>query len=553
MKVYKGIGASAKIAAAPIVFYKKETNAKNNMDFSGAVRECIKESEHLYKKTLGEIGEEQAKIFLAYKMLFEDEMFISPMKKRIDLNENAKDVIMQESEKMASVLLKKKSEYLKQRADDIKYAANMIISKMEGISASYKLPEGDKKFILASKELTPADTMHFNPNRLAGLAVCYGGAASHTVILAKSLGIAAVVGIEDLEPVECDDAIIDGYSGKLILNPDSETKKIYETKQNEQEEIDAKIQSLKTSETQSKDKKRIHLLVNIGKPEDLNDFDNMQTDGVGLFRSEFLYTGERCEPSIEKQIKEYEKAIDKTAGKIFTIRTLDVGGDKKIDYLYSIKEENPFLGNRGIRLCFSNPNIFSNQLEAITAAAKKRKIKIMFPMITSADEIKKAKVALEKACEKNGANIENFQTGIMIETPASVIMADRFADYCDFFSIGTNDLVQYIMCADRTNFAVAKNYNPFNMAVIRAIYHVIKTADKYKKDVSICGDLAADTRFTKLFMGMGLKAFSVPRPLAGEIKYKISTIDSNDAQEFLKQVLELEDENEIQKILEKER
>ena len=174
-------------------------------------------------------------------------------------------------------------------------------------------------------------------------------------------------------------------------------------------------------------------------------------------------------------------------------------------------------------------------------------------MITSADEIKKAKVALEKACEKNGANIENFQTGIMIETPASVIMADRFADYCDFFSIGTNDLVQYIMCADRTNFAVAKNYNPFNMAVIRAIYHVIKTADKYKKDVSICGDLAADTRFTKLFMGMGLKAFSVPRPLAGEIKYKISTIDSNDAQEFLKQVLELEDENEIQKILEKER
>lgn len=552
MKILKGICGSQKIACAPVAFYEKREEAKRKIDFDTAVVRCVQTVKRLYEKALNELGEEEAKIFSAYEMILCDKVFLQPMKQRIDAGEEEVKVITEESTRTAEILLKKDNEYLRQRGEDIKNVAKMIIEEIKGTEAACILPNGEEKFILAAENLTPADTMQFDAKRLAGIAVKRGGATSHTVILAKALGIAAVVGIKELKPMQCDTAILDGYKGIFIVNPDDETKKVYKKKLKGEKVLEKETEKIRFNETQSKDGKRIKLLLNITKPSDLEICDNVKTDGVGLFRTEFMYSSKNSEPTIEMQIAEYKKAIDKANGSIFTIRTLDVGGDKKISYLYNEAEDNPFLGKRGLRLCLENQDVFFRQLKAIAIAAAERKVKIMFPMVTSVEEVKKANELLKKACKDIGKTGENIKTGIMIETPASVFAARELAKYCDFFSIGTNDLVQYIMCADRTNAMVQENYNPFNIAVIRAIAYVIKIGKDCGVDVSICGDLAADIRFTKLFMGLGLETFSVPPLEACKIKYKVANSDMSEAKEMANKILSLESEEEIEKILESE-
>lgn len=552
MRVLKGICGFAKIVSAPVVFYKKGETSSCKVDFDVAVEKCVDSIKKIYKKTMDELGETEAKIFAAYEMILQDEVFLSPIKERIADGENEETVIREESEKTIKILQKKENEYLRQRAEDVKNAAEMLIDEINGNKTSFKLPPGNEKFILAAENLTPADTMRFETKRLAGIATAKGGAMSHTVILAKSLGIASVVGIKDLNDTNCEDAILDGYKGILILNPDADTKEEYKKRIEEEKRLKETINKIKHLETKTADGKRINLLLNITNSSELENSEQVSNDGVGLFRTEFLYSANQNEPTYEMQVSEYKKAIDKNNGKIFTIRTLDVGGDKRIKYLYDEYEENPFLGKRGIRLCLHKKEIFLRQIEAIAVAANGRKIKIMFPMVTSEKEIVLAKEMVKTACENTKMNADNIQVGIMIETPASVLCAERFAKHCDFFSIGTNDLVQYIMCADRTNAMVSENYNPFNPAVIKAIDYVIKTGQKHGTDVSVCGDLAADVRFVKLFIGMGLENFSVPMFAAEKIKYKISKIDFKSAKEFADNILRNEEENETKKMLDDE-
>lgn len=552
MKVLKGIAGSPGIAMAPIVFYRKSTGEGVSLSLEEARQNCIQRVGQLHEKALQETGGEEAKIFEAYEMLLQDEFLFSPAASAIEGGAEPVQAVLEAAETMSRVLASKGSEYMRQRADDIRYVGEMVANEMKGEQSYYTLPEGDTPFLLVAHELTPVDTMKFDSDRLAGLVTQLGGATSHTVILAKSLGIPAVVGVKGIEFSEKSlNGALDGYLGEFVIDPDLQTEVVYQDKIKEEEALQARMDSIKTMPAQTKDGQRISVLANIGNSMDLKHAEGLQYDGVGLFRSEFLYLKEDKKPTVQKQAEAYQKAIDKA--ELVTIRTLDIGGDKQISYLSMEEEENPFLGNRGIRLCLHHQQLFREQLEAILIAAAGKKVHIMLPMITSITEISQAKALLNEVKEKLEQNHTPYcadaALGIMIETPASAIMADQFAKYCDFFSVGTNDLIQYLLCADRGNAQVEYLYNPFHPAVIQMLYQVIQAGEKAGIPVSVCGDMAADLRFTKLLLGLGLKKFSVPFPMISRMKYKISTISLQDAQALAQKVLQEEQEQQIQNLL----
>ena len=557
MKILNGIAGAPGVVFGEVLYFNKKIGCSKKMSIDEAVEKSLEKVRKMYDKALSDLGEDKAKIFSAYEMLLEDEMFIGPIKEMIEAGSAPEDAVTEVSESMSAILLKKENEYLRQRADDIRNVGNMIKETLCGADSDFVFPEGNDKYIIAAQELTPVDTMLFDHSRLLGFATKEGGATSHTVILAKSIGIPAVVGVPDLDgTVDLKRAYLDGYSGKFVVEPDEETKKIYDKKVIEEQEFIKSLETIKQNDAYTKDGERIKVAINIGKPSDLNGVENQRYDGVGLFRSEFLYSSSKEKPSVNQQYEAYKKVLDSVYPESVTIRTLDVGGDKQIEYFNVPKEENPFLGNRGIRLCLSNESIFMEQLKALLMAGANKKLKIMLPMVTRIEEITRTRELMEKAkkeLELEGVAVsEDMELGIMIETPASAIMSEVFAKYCDFFSIGTNDLVQYIMSADRGNSAVENIYNPYNPAVLRMLNKVINDGAKAGIEVSVCGDLAANADFTEILLGMGLKKFSVPLPMINRIKKKISDINLSSAQELVKEVLSAEDENEVIKIIRKE-
>ena len=556
MKILNGIAGAPGVVFGEVLYFNKKIGCSKKMSIDEAVEKSLEKVRKMYDKALSDLGEDKAKIFSAYEMLLEDEMFIGPIKEMIEAGSAPKDAVTEVSESMSAILLKKENEYLRQRADDIRNVGNMIKETLCGADSDFVFPEGNDKYIIAAQELTPVDTMLFDHSRLLGFVTKEGGATSHTVILAKSIGIPAVVGVPDLDgTVDLKRAYLDGYSGKFVVEPDEETKKIYDKKVIEEQEFIKSLETIKQNDAYTKDGERIKVAINIGKPSDLNGIENQKFDGVGLFRSEFLYSSSKEKPSVNQQYEAYKKVIDSVYPENVTIRTLDVGGDKQIEYFNVPKEENPFLGNRGIRLCLSNESIFMEQLKALLMAGADKKLKIMLPMVTRIEEITRTRELMEKAkkeLELEGVAVsEDMELGIMIETPASAIMSEVFAKHCDFFSIGTNDLVQYIMSADRGNSAVENIYNPYNPAVLRMLNKVINDGAKAGIEVSVCGDLAANTDFTEILLGMGLKKFSVPLPMINRIKKKISDINLSSAQKLVKEVLSAEDENEVIKIIRK--
>lgn len=557
MKILNGIAGAPGVVFGKVLYFDKKVGSSKEISIDEAVEKCLEKVRKMYDKALSDLGEDKAKIFSAYEMLLKDNMFTGPIKELIEAGSTPENAVTEVSESMSAILLKKESEYLRQRADDIRNVGNMIKEALCGADSDFIIPDGNDKYIIAARELTPVDTMLFDHSRLLGFVTKEGGATSHTVILAKSIGIPAVVGVSELdERSDFKEAYLDGYSGEFVVEPDDEAKKIYDKKVSEEKEFIKSLETIKQNDSYTKDGERIKVAVNIGKPSDLNGIENQKFDGVGLFRSEFLYSSSKERPSVNQQYEAYKKAIDLVYPESVTIRTLDVGGDKQIKYFNVPKEENPFLGNRGIRLCLSNEDIFVEQLKALLMAGADKKLKIMLPMVTRVQEITRTRELIEKArkeLETEGVTIsENIELGIMIETPASAIMSEVFAKHCDFFSIGTNDLVQYIMSADRGNSAVENIYNPYNPAVLRMINKVINDGAKAGIEVSVCGDLAANTDFTEMLLGMGLKKFSVPLPMINRIKKKISDINLSSAQELVKQVLGAEDENEVIKIIRKE-
>ncbi len=550
MKTYKGIGASQGIARAKVLYYEKKTGGKR-LGIKEAFEKALERVRILQEKARADAGEDEAKIFAAYEMLLSDSMLTEPINAAIESGEDEEKAIKTVTESAAAVLASKKNEYMRRRAEDIRYIGQLLCDMLSG-GDEFELPTGDDRFIIAAHELTPVDTMRFPKERLAGLVCEMGGATSHTAILAKSLGIPAIVGSEKIEPSDSlSDAFIDGYEGVLIVSPDDGKLREYTAKLNEENEFVSKLDKLKNEEAKTADGERIKLCINIGKPADLKGSETERFDGVGLFRTEFLYSSSSKKPTEEEQAKAYGEVLK--ACESVTIRTIDVGGDKQLSYMETKPEDNPFLGNRGIRLCLTHEDVFSEQLRAILVGAAGKKVKIMLPMVSSVTEITRAKEILERAKAELEAKGEDFcrevSVGIMIETPASAVMADVFAKHADFFSIGTNDLVQYTMAADRGNSEVEYLYNPFHPGVVRLLANVIKCGNDAGIEVSVCGDLAANTDFTELLLGLGLKKFSVPLPLLGRIKYKIGSIKLSDAKETAKRALEADDEYEVEKIL----
>ena len=554
MKILKGIAGASGIVCGKILYFEKKAGTAADIDIDTAVEMCLKKVREMYAKALSDLGEDKAKIFSAYEMLLEDQMFIGPIKEQIAAGSTPECAVTEVSESMSVILMKKDNEYLRQRADDIRNIGSMLKESLSGADNDFQFPDGDEKFIIAAEELTPVDTMLFDHSRLLGFATREGGATSHTVILAKSLGIPAIVGVKELElGTACDIAYLDGYIGELVLDPDSDTKSVYDKKVVEEQEFIKSLETLKNSDAFTKDGERINVAVNIGKPSDLNGSEGERFDGVGLFRSEFLYSSAKKKPTIAEQVEAYKSTLDAVYPQSVTIRTLDIGGDKQLDYLDMPKEENPFLGNRGIRLCLSNEDIFREQLKALLMASVDRKLKIMLPMVTRLEEITRTRELIENIKEELELEgvpaATNVKLGIMIETPASAIMSEVFARHCDFFSIGTNDLVQYIMSADRGNPTVESIYNPYNPAVIKMLAKVIDDGARAGIEVSVCGDLAANTDFTELLLGMGLKKFSVPLPMVSRIKKKIGDISLVSAREKVINALSAENEDEVLNIV----
>lgn len=554
MKILHGIAGSPGVVSGKVLYFEKKVGSLSETDIDTAVTKCLDKVRKMYDKARSDFGEEHAKIFFAYEMLLQDEMFIGPIRESIESGNSPEQAVTEVSESMSAILMKKNNEYLRQRADDIKNIGNMLKETLCGADDDFSFPDGNDKYIIAARELTPVDTMLFDHSRLLGFVTKEGGATSHTVILAKSIGVPAVVGVSELfSSFDSEPAYLDGYSGDFVVNPDEETKTVYDKKVSEEEELLKSLDEIKLNDTYTKDGQRIKVSVNIGKPSDLNGSNDKKFDGVGLFRSEFLYSSSKERPSVNQQYEAYKKALDCVYPESVTIRTLDVGGDKQIEYFHMPKEDNPFLGNRGIRLCLRNEEIFSEQLKALLMAGAGKNLKIMLPMVTRIEEITKTKKLLDKAGKELDSEgtpySKNIALGIMIETPASAIMSEVFAKHCDFFSIGTNDLVQYIMSADRGNSAVEDVYSPFNPAVLKMLNKVIKDGKDAGIEVSVCGDLAANTDFTELLLGMGLNKFSVPLPMLCRIKKKISDINLSSARELVNKVLKAEDENEVKRII----
>lgn len=551
MKIIQGIAGSPGIAGGKLLIYGKTRPKGEKTDFNKALETALEKVKKSEKKALNDFGEENAKIFSAYKMILEDTTLTEPIKQAVSNGTPPESAVKEVTESFASVLSSKNNEYMRQRADDIRYIGKLLIDIINGAESDFSFPEGNEKYILIARELTPVDTMAFDKDRLLGIITELGGATSHTVILAKSIGIPAVVGAEGVTMcIQGKNAYIDGYNGDFVYDPDEATCKIWEQKLCDEHNLQESLETMKSSDTYTKNGERIAVCINIGNPLDLDAVD-FKFDGVGLFRSEFLYSSSSTKPKTDEQINAYRSVLDRVSPNSVTIRTLDIGGDKQLDYISSKDEENPFLGNRGIRLCLSNPEIFSEQLKSILLAATGKHVNIMLPMITSADEIIKTREIIDNICREldknNTQRCTDFSLGIMIETPASAVMSDVLAKYCDFFSVGTNDLVQYMTAADRGNSDVSDVYNPYHPSIIRILNHIIKSANGI--EVSLCGDLAANTDFTKLLLGMGLKKFSVPIPMVGRIKHIISSVDLNDAKSFAEKVLKCENEHEIKKLL----
>lgn len=554
MRILNGIAGAPGVVSGKVLYYEKKVGSSAETDIDTAVKKCIDKVKKMYNKALADLGEDKAKIFFAYEMLLGDQMFIGPIKEAIAGGDEPEKAVADVSESMSGVLMKKENEYLRQRADDIRNVGNMLREIICGADDDFSFPEGDDKYIISAQELTPVDTMLFDHSRLLGFVTKEGGATSHTVILAKSIGIPAVVGVSELDRNSDDaDAYLDGYTGEFVINPDAEAKSVYDKRVLDEQELLKSLDTIKKNDAYTKDGERIKVAVNIGKPSDLKGSEDSKFDGVGLFRSEFLYSSSKEKPSVKQQCEAYKKAADLVYPKSVTIRTLDVGGDKQIEYFHMPKEENPFLGNRGIRLCLSNEGVFSDQLKALLMAGYGKRLKIMLPMVTRIEEITRTRELLaevKEELEREGTPAaDDIELGIMIETPASAIMSEVLAKHCDFFSIGTNDLVQYIMSADRGNSAVEKVYNPFNPAVLKMIYKVIQDGADAGIEVSVCGDLAANPDFTEILLGMGLKKFSVPLPMLNRIKKKISDINLSSAKDVANEVLKAEDEYEVEKII----
>lgn len=469
--------------------------------------------QRLYEKAVKEVGEASAAIFEVHQMMLEDEDYNESIENIIRTQEvNAEYAVAATGDNFSQMFASMDDDYMKARAADVKDISERLVRNLYGGDGTDM--EFEEPMIIVADDLSPSETVQMDKEKILAFVTVHGSTNSHTAILARMMNIPALIGVPmDLEQLQTGmEAVVDGFTGEVFFNPTEEVRTGARQKIQEEQEKRSLLLELKGKENITKSGRKINIYANIGSVGDMGYVLENDAGGIGLFRSEFLYIGRNELPSEEEQFQVYKQVAQTMAGKKVIIRTLDIGADKQADYLGLDKEENPALGYRAIRICLTQPDIFKTQLRALLRAAVYGNISVMYPMITSVEEVEKIKEIVKEVkaeLEQSGTPYKDVEEGIMIETPASVMVSDDLAQHVDFFSIGTNDLTQYTLAIDRQNEKLDSFYNPHHKAILRMIQMVVDNAHKAGKWAGICGELGADTELTRTFVEMGVDELSV--------------------------------------------
>lgn len=561
MQQLKGIGASAGVAIAKayrleepdLTVHQKDINDPETevKRFEEAIHVSKQELEAIKEHALKELGQDKADIFSAHLLVLSDPELLNPVKDKINSDKvNAEFALKETATMFVTMFEAMDNEYMKERAADIRDVTKRVTGHLLGVDIPNPSMISEEVVIIA-EDLTPSDTAQLNRQFVKGFATDIGGRTSHSAIMARSMEIPAVVGTKEAtKTVKNNDLIIvDGISGDVIIQPTEDEVKAYQKKHEDYLAKKVEWAKLVDQPTVTKDGVHVELAANIGTPEDVKGVLENGGEAVGLYRTEFLYMGRDQLPTEEEQFDAYKTVLEKMEGKAVVVRTLDIGGDKELPYLQLPKEMNPFLGFRAIRLCLEEQEIFRTQLRALLRASTYGNLKIMFPMIATLSEFREAKAILleeKEALVAAGIDVsDSIEIGIMVEIPSTAVIADQFAKEVDFFSIGTNDLIQYTMAADRMNERVSYLYQPYNPAILRLITLVIEAAHKEGKWVGMCGEMAGDEIAIPLLLGLGLDEFSMSATSILPARTQLSKLSKEEAASFKEHILSLSTTEEV--------
>jgi len=561
MTFLKGIAASNGIAIAkayrlvePDLSFEKKTieDAAAEVErFKKAMEKSKSELEAIRDKAKVDLGADKAAIFEAHLLVLSDPELNAPIEDKIQSDKvNAESALKETADMFVMMFEQMDNEYMKERAADIRDVTKRVLAHLLGV----QLPNPSmiaEEVIIVAEDLTPSDTAQLNRNFVKGFTTNIGGRTSHSAIMARSMEIPAVVGTKTAteEITNGDFVIVDGLKGEVHINPTPELIADYRKVHEDYEVQKAEWAKLVNEPTLTNDGHHVELAANIGIPNDLKGVIENGGEGVGLYRTEFLYMGRDQLPSEEEQFESYKAVLKGMAGKPVVVRTLDIGGDKELPYLDLPKEMNPFLGFRAIRLCLEEQGIFRTQLRALLRASSFGNLKIMFPMIATLDEFRAAKTILEEEKEKllsEGQTVaEKIELGIMVEIPSTAILADQFAKEVDFFSIGTNDLIQYTMAADRMNQRVSYLYQPYSPSILRLVKMVIDAAHAEGKWAGMCGEMAGDETAIPVLLGLGLDEFSMSATSILKARSQIKNLKKSDMEKLAQEVLNMQTTSQV--------
>ena len=521
MEVYQGKSILKGIAIGKLFFYQKgeqsvkrekiQDTAAELRRYEAAREEAIAQLNVLYEKAVKEVGEVNAAVFEVHAMMLEDDDYVDSIVNIIETQQvNAEFAVATTGDNFAAMFAEMDDDYFKARAVDVKDISERLVNVLSGRNDGGDL--GAEPVIVVADDLAPSETVQMDKEKLLAFVTRYGSSNSHTAILARTMNIPALIGVEIQEDWNEKLAVVDGYEGKLYIDPEEEVLTKMRKKQREDLEARELLEQLRGKEDVTLDGKKIRLYANIGSVKDVAGVLANDAAGIGLFRSEFLYLEADDYPDEEAQFQAYKTVAENMAGKKVIVRTLDIGADKQVDYFHMEEEENPAMGYRAIRICLDRPEIFKTQLRALLRASAYGNIAIMYPMIISVDEVRKIKAIVEeikRELDAKGICYGEVEQGIMIETPAAVMISDLLAQEVDFFSIGTNDLTQYTLAIDRQNMKLDNIYDAHHPAVLRMIQTTIDNVHQHGCWVGICGELGADMTLTETFLKMGIDELSV--------------------------------------------
>ncbi|MCG7340438.1 phosphoenolpyruvate--protein phosphotransferase [Staphylococcus auricularis] len=561
----KGIAASDGVAIAkayllvePDLSFDKEqiTDVESELEkFRNAIETTKVELTKIRNNAEQNLGADKAAIFDAHLLILDDPEIINPVEDKIKNDKvNAPTALTEVTDQFVSIFESMDNEYMKERAADIRDVSKRVLAHILGV----ELPNPsmiDESVVIIGNDLTPSDTAQLNKAYVQGFVTNIGGRTSHSAIMSRSMEIAAVVGTKSIteEVKQGDMIIVDGLTGEIIINPTDDEVIAYQNKRERFFEDKKELQKLREEDSVTADGTQVELAANIGTPDDLDGVIENGAQGIGLYRTEFLYMGRDELPSEEEQFEAYKKVLETMDGKRVVVRTLDIGGDKELPYMNLPKEMNPFLGYRAIRLCLDQPDIFRPQLRALLRASTYGKLNIMFPMVATIQEFRDAKALLEEEkanLEQEGVEVsDDIELGIMVEIPSTAALADVFAKEVDFFSIGTNDLIQYTMAADRMSERVSYLYQPYNPAILRLVKQVIEASHKEGKWTGMCGEMAGDEVAIPLLLGLGLDEFSMSATSILKARRQIANLSKNEMNELSNRAIDCATADEVQTLV----